>query len=50
VLAKHYELVIKPHPPELPKNEVYLYWHDRYHRDPGNEWLRDFVAQQFSGS
>jgi hypothetical protein len=23
-------------------------WHDRYHRDPANKWLRDFVVQQFS--
>lgn len=47
-LAKHYPLVIKPHPLHLPQIEVYLYWHDRYHRDPANKWLRDFVAQQFS--
>ena len=46
-LAKHYPLVIKPHPLELPEIEVFLYWHDRYHRDPANKWLRDFVAQQF---
>lgn len=47
-LAKHYELVIKPHPLSLPEIEVFLYWHDRYHRDPANKWLRDFVAQQFA--
>jgi DNA-binding transcriptional LysR family regulator len=49
-LAGHYPLVVRPHPLELPKIDVYLYWHDRYHRDPGNKWLRDFVAEQFSGS
>ena len=46
-LALHYPLVVKPHPLELPGIEVYLYWHDRYHRDPANKWLRDLVVQQF---
>jgi DNA-binding transcriptional LysR family regulator len=47
-LAKHYPLVIKPLPLALPGFEVYLYWHDRYHQDPANKWLREFVAQQFA--
>lgn len=46
-LAQHYPLVIKPHPLNLPDFEVSVYWHDRYHRDPANKWLRDFVSQQF---
>lgn len=46
-LAQHYPLVVKPHPLDLPTFEVAVYWHDRYHRDPANKWLRDFVAQQF---
>ena len=45
-LAKHYPLVIRRHPLPLPEFEVCLYWHDRYHRDPANKWLRDLVAQQ----
>lgn len=43
-LAKHYPLVCKPTPLELPEFEIGLYWHDRYHRDPANKWLRDFIA------
>lgn len=46
-LALHYPLMMKPHPLDLPKFEVSVYWHDRYHRDPANKWLRDFVTQQF---
>ena len=43
-LKPHYPLVIKPHPLPLPEFEIGLYWHDRYHRDPANKWLRDFVV------
>lgn len=46
-LAKHYALVIKPHPLTLPPIEICLYWHDRYHRDPANKWLRDLIAAKF---
>jgi DNA-binding transcriptional LysR family regulator len=29
------------HPPiALPKIRVFLYWHERFHREPGNQWLR----------
>jgi DNA-binding transcriptional LysR family regulator len=46
-LSVHYPLIIRPHPLPLPEFEICLYWHDRYHRDPANKWMRDFVAQQF---
>ncbi|MES2415523.1 MAG: LysR family transcriptional regulator [Pseudomonadota bacterium] len=45
-LAKHYPLVIKPLPIVLPDFEVALYWHDRFHRDPASQWMRDFIASQ----
>jgi DNA-binding transcriptional LysR family regulator len=47
-LQAHYRLVIKPHPLSLPDFDVALYWHDRYHRDPANKWLRDLIVQQFA--
>ena len=47
-LASHYDLAISQHPLDLPEFEVFLYWHDRYHRDPANKWLRDLVVQQFA--
>ncbi len=31
--------VLRP-PIPLPKISVSLYWHERFHRDPGNAWLR----------
>jgi DNA-binding transcriptional LysR family regulator len=42
-LARHFPLVIKPHPLTLPSFEVALYWHDRYHQDPANRWLRELL-------
>lgn len=44
-LAQFYPLVIKPLPISLPEFEIALYWHDRFHRDPANQWLRNIVAQ-----
>jgi DNA-binding transcriptional LysR family regulator len=47
-LAAHYPLIVKPHPLALPEFEIALYWHDRYHRDPANKWLRDLIVQQLA--
>ena len=27
-------------PIALPAMEIAEYWHERYHRDPGNRWIR----------
>lgn len=43
-LMPHFALVTKPIPLQLPGFDVGIYWHDRYHRDPGNKWLRDFIV------
>lgn len=45
-LATYYPLVMKALPIDIPDFEVGLYWHDRFHRDPANKWLRDFIGQQ----
>lgn len=34
-------------PVALPAYDVVLYWHDRYHRDPPNQWLRGVIADAF---
>ncbi len=47
-LATYFPLVIKPVPLVLPSFEIGLYWHDRFHRDPGNKWLRDFIGDMFN--
>ncbi|MBT2304055.1 LysR family transcriptional regulator [Variovorax paradoxus] len=44
-LAPHFDLKIVPHPLQLPEIEVAIYWHDRYHREPANKWLRELVVQ-----
>lgn len=34
-------------PISLPKFTVSLYWHERFHRDPGNIWLRTLYLRLF---
>lgn len=46
-LAQYYPLVLKPVPVQLPSFEIALYWHDRFHRDPANQWLRDLIANTY---
>jgi DNA-binding transcriptional LysR family regulator len=52
-VPSHYATVMKrredirvlamPHP--LPRYEVKQHWHERFHTDPGNVWLRRIVAE-----
>lgn len=41
-------LRIVPCPLPLPPIEVRQYWHERYHNDPGNRWLRNLVFALFA--
>ena len=34
-------------PVKLPKIDIYQYWHDRLHRDPGNQWIRSVFSALF---
>jgi DNA-binding transcriptional LysR family regulator len=34
--------VLEP-PLDLPSTVIFLYWHERMHRDPGHQWLRDQI-------
>jgi DNA-binding transcriptional LysR family regulator len=45
-LQKTYALITKPVPIDLPEFEVALYWHERFHEDPGNKWFRRFVSDE----
>ncbi|MGZ8199139.1 MAG: LysR family transcriptional regulator, partial [Burkholderiales bacterium] len=38
---------VLPPPIPLPKIKVSLYWHERFHRDPGNVWLRSVYIKLF---
>lgn len=35
-------------PAKLPTYNVTLFWHERFHRDPANEWLRGLFVDLFS--
>jgi len=39
--------LIEP-PLDFPTIEIAQYWHDRVHRDLGNQWLRTVMKQLFS--
>jgi len=36
-------------PIEIPRFHVAQYWHDRFHADPGNRWLRSLFARLYGG-
>ena len=38
---------VLPPPIPLPKFKVSLYWHERFHREPGNAWLRSVFIKLF---
>ena len=42
-VVSSYDRIIKS-----PSFEIFLYWHDRYHQDPANKWMRDFVVQRLA--
>lgn len=47
VLADDLDLeIIKP-PIKLPKIDIYQYWHERFHRDPGSRWIREVFLSLF---
>ena len=48
-MVEPFNLVAVPHPVELPQVAINVFWHARNHREPGNQWLRGLVFEQFSG-
>jgi DNA-binding transcriptional LysR family regulator len=49
-LAGDLGLAVLEPPIKLPRIEIYQYWHERFHRDPGNQWIRGVFARLFRGS
>ncbi|VTU23701.1 LysR family transcriptional regulator [Variovorax sp. PBL-E5] len=47
-IAEPFDLVWRPHPADLPQIAINMFWHTRYHRDPGNRWLRDLLFEHFA--
>jgi DNA-binding transcriptional LysR family regulator len=48
LLAHDLNLDVFRTPVKLPQIEIYQYWHERYDRDPGHEWLRSIFYEQCS--
>jgi len=46
-LAPDLKLKIVTPPIKLPKIEIFQYWHDRLHREPGTRWIRGVFTQLF---
>jgi DNA-binding transcriptional LysR family regulator len=49
VLAQDLDLAIIRPPVRLPTIDIYQYWHDRFHREPGSQWIRSVFASLFGG-
>ena len=39
-MAQYANIKVLPPPVPFPKSHTSLYWHERFHRYPGNAWLR----------
>jgi DNA-binding transcriptional LysR family regulator len=48
VLARDLDLAIVTPPIRLPTIDIYQYWHDRFHREPGSQWIRSVFARLFT--
>jgi DNA-binding transcriptional LysR family regulator len=42
------DLTVFATPTRLPRIEVAQYWHERFHREPGNLWIRGVFAELFA--
>ncbi len=47
-MAESLNLVVKPHPVDIPPAQINMFWHRRFHQDSGNVWLRNLVFKLFS--
>ncbi len=41
-------LTYVPHPAKLPEIAINVFWHAKFHREPGNQWLRTVIFDTFS--
>jgi DNA-binding transcriptional LysR family regulator len=47
VLAADLDLAVITPPIKLPRIEISQYWHERFHREPGNQWIRSIFTRLF---
>ena len=40
-MAQYANIKVLPTPIPFPNGRTYLFWHERFHREPGNVWLRN---------
>lgn len=45
---KRFGLTVREHPLMFPEIAINLFWHRRFHQDPGNRWLRGLMFSMFS--
>jgi DNA-binding transcriptional LysR family regulator len=46
--VKPFGLTYVPHPAKLPEIGINVFWHAKFHREPGNQWLRTLIFDTFS--
>ena len=49
VVTDHVPLQVLAPPIQFPRFDVTMIWHDRFHRDPSGQWLREVFASLFEG-
>ena len=49
VLARELDMQVAKPPIKLPEFEIAQYWHERFDRDSGNQWLRSVINAEFGG-
>ena len=47
VLAADLDLAVITPPIKLPRIEISQYWHERFNREPGNQWIRSIFTRLF---
>lgn len=47
-LASSFALRYVPHPLTLPEIQINLFWHAKFHREAGNQWLRTLICETFT--
>ena len=47
-LAFPFGLSYVPHPVDLPEFQINLFWHAKFHHEPGNVWLRNLICNKFA--
>jgi DNA-binding transcriptional LysR family regulator len=47
--APHVPIKVLPLPVPVPDFDIRAFWHERYHHDPPNRWLRGAFIKLFQG-